>query len=159
MPWVVLIAGLLEAGWAICLKYSRGFTVLWPSVGFLVFMLGSLYLLAVALKFLPLGTAYPVWTGIGAIGTVVFGILMLGESADPRRLACIGLILAGIVGLRIVSPHGDFLSASREDGFTNPWRRSHRVGRRLGDARARLALEPARAATAVCPLRRAAAGA
>ncbi len=106
MPWVVLlIAGLLEASWAVCLKYSKGFTVLWPSVGFFMFMFGSLYLLGVALRFLPLGTAYTVWTGIGAVGTVVFGILMLGESADLCRLACIGLILAGIVGLKLVSPH------------------------------------------------------
>ncbi len=105
MPWVVLfIAGLLEAGWAVCLKYSRGFTVLWPSIGFVAFMLGSLFLLGVALRSLPLGTAYAAWTGIGAVGTVVFGILLLGESADLRRLACIGLILAGILGLKLVSP-------------------------------------------------------
>jgi quaternary ammonium compound-resistance protein SugE len=106
MAWVVLfVAGLLEVGWAVCLKSSKGFTALWPSVGFGVFMLGSVYLLGVALKSLPLGTAYTVWTGIGAIGTVVFGLLVLGESADPRRLACIGLILAGVVGLKLVSPH------------------------------------------------------
>lgn len=106
MAWVVLfVAGLLEVGWAICLKSAKGFTVLWPSIGFGVFMLASVYLLGVALKSLPLGTAYTVWTGIGAIGTVVFGILALGESADPRRLVCIGLILVGIVGLKLVSSH------------------------------------------------------
>ena len=105
MAWVVLlVAGLLEVGWAVCLKSSRGFTVLWPSVGFVVFMAASVILLGVALKTLPLGTAYAVWTGIGAVGTVAFGILALGEPADLRRLACVALILAGIVGLRLVSP-------------------------------------------------------
>ncbi len=105
MAWVVLfIAGLLEIGWAVCLKYARGFTAFWPSVGFGGFILGSVYLLGLALRSLPLGTAYTVWTGIGAVGTVVFGILAFGESADLRRLACIGLILAGIVGLKLVSP-------------------------------------------------------
>lgn len=105
MAWVVLfVAGLFEVGWAVCLKYTRGFTVLWPSVGFAVFMAASVYLLGVALKSLPLGTAYTVWTGIGAIGTVVFGVLVLGESADLRRLICIGLILTGIIGLKLVSP-------------------------------------------------------
>ena len=106
MAWVVLlVAGLLEVGWAVCLKSSKGFTLLWPSVGFGVFMFASVYLLGVALKTLPLGTAYTVWTGVGALGTVVFGVLAFGESADLRRLACIGLILAGIVGLKLVSPH------------------------------------------------------
>jgi quaternary ammonium compound-resistance protein SugE len=106
MAWVVLlVAGLFEVGWAACLKYARGFTVLWPSLGFAVFMAASVYLLGVALKSLPLGTAYTVWTGVGAIGTVVFGVLAFGESADLRRLACIALILVGIVGLKLVSPH------------------------------------------------------
>lgn len=104
MAWVILlIAGLLEVGWAVCLKSSKGLSRLWPSVGFAVFMFASVYLLGVALKSLPLGTAYTVWTGIGAVGTVLYGILVLGEPADLRRLACIGLILAGIVGLRLVS--------------------------------------------------------
>jgi quaternary ammonium compound-resistance protein SugE len=104
MAWIVLlIAGSLEVGWAICLKYARGFTLPWPSLGFAAFMFGSVYLLGVALKSLPLGTAYTVWTGVGAVGTVVFGILLLGEPADFRRLACIGLILAGIVGLKLFS--------------------------------------------------------
>jgi quaternary ammonium compound-resistance protein SugE len=106
MAWVVLIvAGIFEVGWAVCLKSARGFTRPWPTVGFVAFTVASLYLLGVALKSLPLGTAYAVWTGVGAIGTVIFGILLLGEPADPRRLACIGLILAGIIGLRLVSPH------------------------------------------------------
>src|SRR3954447_3719071 len=105
MAWAVLfVAGLLEVGWAICLKSAKGFTVFWPSVGFFAFMTGSVCLLGIALRSLPLGTAYAVWTGIGAIGTVVFGILAFGEPADFRRLACIGLILAGIVGLKLVSP-------------------------------------------------------
>jgi quaternary ammonium compound-resistance protein SugE len=106
MAWVVLlVAGLLEVGWAVCLKSAKGFTVFWPSLGFGVFMAASVYLLGVALRSLPLGTAYTVWTGIGAAGTVVFGVLAFGESADLRRLACIGLILAGIVGLKLISPH------------------------------------------------------
>jgi quaternary ammonium compound-resistance protein SugE len=105
MAWVILlIAGLLEVGWAICLKSAKGFTLFWPSLGFAVFMLASVYLLGVALKSLPLGTAYTVWTGIGAVGTVILGILVFGESADPRRLGCIALILAGIVGLKLASP-------------------------------------------------------
>jgi quaternary ammonium compound-resistance protein SugE len=106
MAWVVLfVAGLLEVGWAVCLKSSKGFTVLWPRVGFGVFMVTSVYLLGVALKSIQLGTAYTIWTGIGAIGTVAFGVLAFGEPADLRRLACIGLILTGIVGLKLVSSH------------------------------------------------------
>ena len=106
MAWVILIvAGLLEVGWAVCLKYSNGFTRLWPSVGFAASMFASVYLLGVSLKSLPLGTAYTVWTGVGAIGTVILGIALLGEPAEARRLACIGLILAGIVGLKLASPH------------------------------------------------------
>lgn len=105
MPWLILfIAGLLEVGWAVCLKYSKGLTVLWPSVGFGAFMFGSVYLLGVALKTLPLGTAYAIWTGIGAVGTVVLGVVLLGESADLRRLACAALIIAGIIGLKLVTP-------------------------------------------------------
>ena len=105
MAWVILfVAGLLEVGWAVCLKSARGFTAFWPTVGFAASLLGSLYLLGVALKSLPLGTAYTVWTGVGAVGTVACGVLLLGEPADARRLACIGLILAGIVGLKLTSP-------------------------------------------------------
>ncbi|WP_165075586.1 DMT family transporter [Paludisphaera rhizosphaerae] len=106
MAWVVLfVAGLLEVGWAVCLKSSRGFTVFWPSLGFAAFMFASVYLLGVSLKSLPLGTAYTVWTGIGAVGSVVVGVLMFGESGDPRRLACVGMVVAGIVGLKFLSPH------------------------------------------------------
>lgn len=106
MAWVVLlVAGLLEVAWAVCLKSAKGFTAFWPTVGFGVFMLASVYLLGVALKSLPLGTAYTVWTGIGAVGTVIFGILAFHEPPDPRRLACIALILAGILGLKLLSPH------------------------------------------------------
>lgn len=106
MAWVVLfVAGLFEVGWAVCLKYAKGFTQLKPTVGFVAFMLASVYLLGVSLKSLPLGTAYTVWTGIGAVGTVVLGIILFGESVDLRRLICIGLIIAGIVGLKLSSPH------------------------------------------------------
>jgi quaternary ammonium compound-resistance protein SugE len=106
MAWAVLvIAGLFEVGWAVCLKSTKGFSQPWPTFGFVAFMIASVYLLGVALKSLPLGTAYTVWTGIGAVGTVVVGILVMGESADLRRLACIALILAGVVGLRLTSSH------------------------------------------------------
>lgn len=104
MAWVVLFfAGLLEIGWAIGLKYTEGFTRLWPTVGTMVSMALSLGLLGVALRTLPVGTAYAVWTGIGTVGTVVLGIAFFGESAGAIRLACVGLILAGIVGLKLVS--------------------------------------------------------
>lgn len=106
MAWIILIvAGLFEVGWAVCLKSARGFTRPWPTVGFGVFMLASVVLLGVALRTLPLGTAYAVWTGIGAVGTVLFGIAMLGEPADLPRLACVGLIVAGILGLKLLAPH------------------------------------------------------
>jgi quaternary ammonium compound-resistance protein SugE len=105
MAWLVLIAaGLFEVAWAVLLKYTEGFTRPLPTLGFGLSMLASLYLLGLALRSLPLGTAYTVWTGIGAIGTVVLGIVLLGEPADWRRLACVALILAGIVGLRLVTP-------------------------------------------------------
>src|SRR4051795_7668441 len=101
MAWVILLfAGLFEVGWAVCLKYTKGFTQPWPTVGFFVCTCASVYLLGVALKTLPLGTAYTVWTGVGSVGTVTLGILLLGEPADFRRLACIGLIIAGMVGLK-----------------------------------------------------------
>jgi len=106
MAWIILfIAGLFEVGWAVCLKESKGFTRPVPTVGFAVFMLVSLFLLGIALKTLPLGTAYTVWTGVGAVGTVLLGIALLGESADLPRLACIGLIVVGIVGLKLTTPH------------------------------------------------------
>ena len=104
MHWFLLgLAGLFEVGWAIGLKSSHGFTRLWPSVATLVLMSLSFFLLATALKHLPIGTAYAVWTGIGAVGTALLGIILFGESASPARLACIGLILAGIAGLKLLS--------------------------------------------------------
>jgi quaternary ammonium compound-resistance protein SugE len=102
MAWVVLvIAGLFEVGWAIGLKYTEGFTRFWPSVGTVVAMVASVLLLGWAMRSLPVGTAYAVWTGIGAIGTVALGILLFGEPATVARLACVALILAGIVGLKV----------------------------------------------------------
>jgi len=106
MAWLyLLIAGLLEVGWAIGLKYSAGFTRLWPSVATVATMVASFAMLGLALRELPLGTAYAVWTGIGTAGTVLLGIILLGEPADALRLACIGLIIAGVAGLRILAPH------------------------------------------------------
>lgn len=105
MAWIILfVAGLFEVAWAVCLKEAKGFTRVWPTVGFGLFMFASLFLLGVALKTLPLGTSYTVWTGVGAVGTVLLGIALLGESADLPRLACIGLIVVGIVGLKLTSP-------------------------------------------------------
>ncbi|WP_374370061.1 quaternary ammonium compound efflux SMR transporter SugE [Dongia sp.] len=102
MSWILLaIAGLFEIGWAVGLKYTDGFTRLWPSALTLAAMAFSLALLGLALRQLPLGTAYAVWTGIGTIGTAVFGILVLKESADPMRLFSIALIVAGIAGLKL----------------------------------------------------------
>lgn len=104
MAWVILVlAGLFEIGWAVGLKYTEGFTRLWPTVGTVASMIISLGLLGLALKTLPLGTAYAVWTGVGTVGTALLGIMLLGESAAVMRLVCIGLIVAGIVGLKLVS--------------------------------------------------------
>ena len=104
MAWFVLfIAGLMEVGWAIGLKYTDGFSRLVPSLLTLAAMIASILLLGWALKTLPIGTAYAVWTGIGAVGTAVLGIWLLGEPATAARLACIGLIVAGIAGLKIVT--------------------------------------------------------
>ena len=104
MAWAVLFAaGLLEIGWAIGLKYTEGFTRLTPSVLTLAAMAGSVLLLGLALKTLPIGTAYAVWTGIGAVGTAILGIYLFGEPASVLRLASIGLIVAGIVGLKLVT--------------------------------------------------------
>ena len=104
MAWTILfVAGLMEIGWAIGLKYTDGFTRLIPSVLTLVCMTASILLLGVALKTLPLGTAYAVWTGIGTVGTALLGIALFGDPATAIRLACIGLIVAGIVGLKIVT--------------------------------------------------------
>ena len=104
MAWFLLVlAGLFEVGWAIGLKYTDGFTRLWPTVGTVGAMVISVGLLGVAMKDLPVGTAYAVWTGVGAVGTVLLGIFLLGESAAPGRLISIGLIIAGIIGLKVVS--------------------------------------------------------
>jgi quaternary ammonium compound-resistance protein SugE len=104
MAWIILfIAGLMEVGWAIGLKYTDGFTRLIPSVLTLTCMTASVLLLGLALKTLPVGTGYAVWTGIGTVGTALLGIALLGEPATAVRLGCIGLILAGILGLKLVS--------------------------------------------------------
>lgn len=104
MPWLILfVAGLFEVGWAIGLKYTHGFTRLWPSVFTVLAMAVSLFLLAQALRTLPIGTAYAVWTGVGAVGTAVLGIVLFSEPATAMRLGCIALIVTGIVGLKFAS--------------------------------------------------------
>jgi quaternary ammonium compound-resistance protein SugE len=100
---MLFIAGLLEIGWAIGLKYTDGFTKLMPSVLTIISMIASVILLGLSLKTLPVGTAYAVWTGIGTVGTAVLGIWLLGDPATTLRIVCIGLIVAGIVGLKIVA--------------------------------------------------------
>lgn len=103
MPWLLLfIAGVFEILWAVGLKYTHGFTRLWPTVGTVTALFLSVGLLGLASKSLPIGTAYAVWTGIGTIGTVLCGILLLGEPATAIRLACIGLIAMGIIGLKVL---------------------------------------------------------
>lgn len=103
MAWVILIvAGLFEIGWAVGLKYTEGFTRFWPTIATAVSMVVSLGLLGLALRHLPLGTAYAVWTGVGTTGTALLGIFLFGEPADVARLVCITMIVAGIVGLKLV---------------------------------------------------------
>ena len=105
MSWILLtIAGLFEVGWAIGLKYTEGFSRLWPSVWTLLAMIISFWLLGVAMKTLPVGTAYAVWVGVGAVGTAILGMVLLGESANPARLISLGLIVAGIIGLKLATP-------------------------------------------------------
>src|SRR6056297_76061 len=105
MDWVVLvIAGLFEVGWAIGLKYTEGFTRLGPTVGTILAMIISVWLLGISVKSLPIGTAYAVWVGVGAVGTVMLGILLFGEPANIGRLISIALIIAGIVGLKLAAP-------------------------------------------------------
>jgi quaternary ammonium compound-resistance protein SugE len=100
--WTILfIAAALEVGWAIGLKSTHGFSRFWPSAVTIAMMAGSMYLLAVAARTLPIGTAYAVWTGIGAAGTAILGMLVLKEPATVARLVCIGLIVAGVVGLKV----------------------------------------------------------
>jgi len=104
MAWILLfLAGLLEVGWAIGLKYTEGFTRLWPTVATAASMLLSLWLLGLAMRSLPVGTAYPVWVGVGAVGTVILGIVLLGEPATLARLGSVALIVAGIVCLKLAS--------------------------------------------------------
>ncbi len=102
MSWILLIiAGLFEIAWAIGLKFTDGFTRLWPTLGTIAALVISVGLLGVAAKSLPIGTAYAVWTGIGAVGTVLCGIAFLGDPAAPARLVCVGLIILGILGLKL----------------------------------------------------------
>jgi quaternary ammonium compound-resistance protein SugE len=104
MAWInLVIAGLLEISWAIGLKYTEGFTKLWPSAFTIATMTASFYFLSQALKIIPVGTGYAVWTGIGASGTAILGIILFSESAALSRLACIALIVAGIIGLKLTS--------------------------------------------------------
>ncbi|MCE3604202.1 quaternary ammonium compound efflux SMR transporter SugE [Massilia sp. P8910] len=105
MAWIYLfVAGLLEVAWAVGLKYTQGFSRLVPSVLTLAAMAGSVGLLGLALRHLPLGTAYAIWTGIGTVGTAIFGMLVLGEPAGAMRLGCIALIVGGILGLKLLAP-------------------------------------------------------
>ena len=104
MSWIILfIAGLFEIAWAIGLKYTEGFTRFWPTVGTLAAMALSVGLLGLAMKALPVGTAYAVWVGVGAVGTAILGIVLFGEAANAGRIASLGLIVAGIVGLKLAS--------------------------------------------------------
>ena len=104
MPWLhLIIAGLLEVAWAIGLKQTEGWTRLWPSVITALLMIASFFFLSLALRSLPLGTAYAIWTGIGAVGTALIGIFIFGEPRTAARLVCIVLIVAGIVGLKLTS--------------------------------------------------------
>jgi len=105
LSWVVLVvAGLFEVGWATGLKYTEGFTRLWPTVWTAVALVVSMVLLGTAVKALPVGTAYAVWVGVGAVGTAVLGIILLGEAVTAGRVASIALIVAGIVGLKLATP-------------------------------------------------------
>ena len=105
MNWIILLlAGLFEVGWAIGLKYTEGFTRLWPTVGTVLAMAISLGLLGIAMKSLPVGTAYAVWVGVGAVGTAILGIVLLGEPANVGRMLSLALILAGIIGLKLTTP-------------------------------------------------------
>jgi quaternary ammonium compound-resistance protein SugE len=104
MNWIILIiAGLFEVAWAVGLKYANGFTKIYPSIFVIVTMSISIYLLSTALKTLPVGSAYAIWTGVGAVGTAILGIILFGESKELIRLICIGIIIVGIIGLRFFS--------------------------------------------------------
>ena len=104
MSWFLLfLAGLFEVAWAVGLKYTEGYTRLWPTVGTVSAMVASVALLGLAMRTLPLGTAYAVWTGIGAVGTAILGMFLFGESREVARLISIGLIVAGIIGLKLMT--------------------------------------------------------
>lgn len=105
MVWaIIILAGIFEMGWAIGLKYTEGFSKLWPTVWTALSMIVSLWLLEIAMKTLPVGTAYSVWVGVGAVGTVILGIILFGEPANTGRLISVGLIITGIVALKITTP-------------------------------------------------------
>lgn len=105
MAWVILlVAGLFEVAWAIGLKYTDGFTRPWPTAGTVLAMVVSFWLLGIAMKTLPVGTAYAIWVGVGAVGTVILGIVLLGEPANAARLISVALIVAGLVGLKLATP-------------------------------------------------------
>jgi quaternary ammonium compound-resistance protein SugE len=105
MAWaLLLVAGLCEVGWAVGLKYTDGFTKPLPTALVITAMVVSVWMLAVALRTIPVGTGYAVWTGVGAVGTAILGMALFGESREVARLVCIGLIVAGIVGLKLVTP-------------------------------------------------------
>lgn len=105
MPWIILVlAGLFEVGWAIGLKYTDGFTRPWPTAATVAAMAISLGLLGIAMKSLPVGTAYAIWVGVGAVGTVILGIVLFQEPMNPLRLVSVGLIVAGLIGLKLASP-------------------------------------------------------
>jgi quaternary ammonium compound-resistance protein SugE len=105
MPWIILVlAGLFEVGWAIGLKYTDGFSKLWPTVGTVVAMAISLGLLGIAMKSLPVGTAYAIWVGVGAVGTVILGIVLFQEPLNALRMVSVGLIVAGLIGLKLATP-------------------------------------------------------
>ena len=105
MAWIILVvAGLFEIGWVIGLKYTEGFTRLWPTIWTVLAMIVSLWLLGIAMKSLPVGTAYSIWVGVGAVGTVILGIVLLGEPLNSARLVSVALIIAGIIGLKLATP-------------------------------------------------------
>ncbi|OHE85372.1 MAG: molecular chaperone [Lysobacterales bacterium RIFOXYD1_FULL_69_11] len=105
MSWIILVlAGLFEVGWAIGLKYTEGFTRLWPTVGTVAAMVVSLGLLGIAMKSLPVGTAYAIWVGVGAVGTVILGIVLFDEPVNALRIGSVVLIVAGLVGLKLATP-------------------------------------------------------
>ena len=105
MSWIILVlAGVFEVGWAIGLKYTEGFTRLWPTVGTVAAMVVSLGLLGIAMKSLPVGTAYAIWVGVGAVGTVILGIVLFDEPVNALRIGSVVLIVAGLVGLKLATP-------------------------------------------------------